>query len=309
MLVRKIESVLAIALISLILFCQSAKAAGTGTSTGEFLKLGIGARAAGLGGAYTAVCNDATSIYWNPAGLSSDLDYSFSVMHAVWIDKTYFDFIGYSQKIQNIGTVGMGVQYFNAGSIKETDETGLIQGAFTPKDVAVNLAWAREFWRIPLGVNIKYINSQIKNKASAISLDAGLKLNFYDRLEVALVGQNLIGQLKYVEEENPLPQTYKVGTRTYISANTFWALDIVKQRDRKLYYNFGIEYGKKIGVMEDKKVAVRTGYSTKTAGDIEGLSGLAVGFGLGLEKFDFDYAWTPYGDLGQTHRISVSYGF
>ncbi|MGD1047919.1 MAG: hypothetical protein ABR899_04115, partial [Candidatus Krumholzibacteriaceae bacterium] len=40
-----------------------------GTFSAQFLKIGPSARAAGMGSAFTAVANDATSIYWNPAGM------------------------------------------------------------------------------------------------------------------------------------------------------------------------------------------------------------------------------------------------
>jgi hypothetical protein len=38
-----------------------------GTSSGSFLRIGVGARAAAMGGAYVAVCDDITACAWNPA--------------------------------------------------------------------------------------------------------------------------------------------------------------------------------------------------------------------------------------------------
>jgi len=40
----------------------------TGTTGSTFLKLGAGARAIGMGSAFTGLSDDATAIYWNPAG-------------------------------------------------------------------------------------------------------------------------------------------------------------------------------------------------------------------------------------------------
>ena len=44
--------------------------AGVGTTAGQFLRVGLGARAVGLGGAFSALADDVTAIYWNPAGLA-----------------------------------------------------------------------------------------------------------------------------------------------------------------------------------------------------------------------------------------------
>ena len=58
----------------LILFCSSLlfgqQVSKTGTTAGQFLKLGVGSRAMALGGAFTAIANDASALYWNPSGLS-----------------------------------------------------------------------------------------------------------------------------------------------------------------------------------------------------------------------------------------------
>ncbi len=49
--------------------CLSAGPAGATKYAGEFLRIPVGARAIGMGGAFSAVCDDATSPYWNPAGM------------------------------------------------------------------------------------------------------------------------------------------------------------------------------------------------------------------------------------------------
>ena len=55
-----------------------------GTSSGAVLKIGVGARATGLGESFVAVANDPTAIFWNPAGLASIQRQEVSLSHLEW---------------------------------------------------------------------------------------------------------------------------------------------------------------------------------------------------------------------------------
>lgn len=71
------------------------KAAATDKYAGEFLRVGAGARAVGMGGAFIAVSNDATAGYWNPAGLSQLTRRSVLYMHATAQEsQVQYDFLG-----------------------------------------------------------------------------------------------------------------------------------------------------------------------------------------------------------------------
>ena len=48
----------------------------------DFLSVGAGARALGMGGAHTALTNDVTSGFWNVAGFASSTNVEFIYMHA-----------------------------------------------------------------------------------------------------------------------------------------------------------------------------------------------------------------------------------
>ena len=72
-----------------------------GSSGGAFLKLGADARAAGMGGAVRAAVDDATAIYWNPAGLAG-LRYRHATMsHGAAYQSTFHEFIAYAQPIES----------------------------------------------------------------------------------------------------------------------------------------------------------------------------------------------------------------
>ena len=61
-----------------------------GTSSGSFLRIGVGARAVAMGGAYVAVCDDITACAWNPAGLVHVTDSQLALNYVSWpADITY----------------------------------------------------------------------------------------------------------------------------------------------------------------------------------------------------------------------------
>src|SRR5438105_3412392 len=92
-----------------------------GTTTANFLKLGVGARAVAMGEAYSAVADDATALYWNPAGLARIAKDSAAFMHAPYLASTFYDYGAYGHRLGN-QAFAAGVQYFSAGSIDQTDQ-------------------------------------------------------------------------------------------------------------------------------------------------------------------------------------------
>src|SRR6478672_5641388 len=66
-----------------------------GTFDGQFLKIGVGARAEGMGGAFVAVSDDASALYWNCAGIARIEGSQLSLNNAIWIADMQFNQIGY----------------------------------------------------------------------------------------------------------------------------------------------------------------------------------------------------------------------
>jgi len=321
--------------VLLALAASRAAAAGygasqAGTSGATFLKLGADARAAGMGGAVRAAVDDATALYWNPAGLAG-LRYRHATMtHSASYQSTFTDFIAYAQPVESpfvkqtgrerdlrpdqFGTLGIAVLYQNSGSISEVDNTGLPTGdRFTPQDLAVLIGWGATVTRgVDFGVGLKYVTTKIQSSASTGALDLGLRWRTWlpgdFPYALSFSAQNLGGSLKFREVSDPLPILVTVGQALKITKGLALTLDLNAPRDRSLYPSFGMEW--RVPMQQGLAAALRAGYDGRLSGsDSGGLTGLAFGAGLVIQRFGFDYGWSPAGGLGSTHKLSLSYRF
>lgn len=279
-----------------------------GTTTANFLKLGVGARAVGMGEAYAAAADDASALYWNPAGLTRIQSRTVTLMHASYIDSSAFDYGAYAQRL-GLGALGLGIQRFSAGSIQGTDAAGADIGTFTPSDLAVSVGYARNWKGYSFGLGVKYVQSKILKTARTEALDLGILSPGYrdGRLRLALAVANLGGRMKFNEASEDLPLIIRLGSAYRISERWLAALDVDLPKDNQPGPAFGLEY--RLPVKDGITLAGRAGYNGRTAGDVSGSSGISLGLGFGFRQFDVDYAIVPYGSLGSAHRFSVSYRF
>jgi len=284
---------------------------GVGTTTANFLKLGVGARCEAMGEACAALTNDASALYWNPAALTliPEKEGSLMLMHAPYLEPTYFDFAGYAQNTGSAGAFGLGMQYFSGGAITQTDTSGTSMGNFNPYDLAVSLGYANSFYGFSFGVTGKYVESKLQTSANAMAVDMGLltPAYFHDRLRFAVVETNLGGRMTFDQQSYGLPFNLKAGSALSLTPAWKATFDMNFPTDNNPYATIGSEYVWKI--RSGWTMAGRVGYNGRSSGDIDGLSGPTAGFGLSMQSYSFDYAMVPMGALGLTHRISFSMRF
>ena len=276
-----------------------------GTSAEQFLKLGAGARASGMGEAFAAVADDAAAIYWNPAGLGALDKGSLSVMHSAWLENTFYEWAGYARPVGNIGVLGIGVQYLSYGTLTKIDETGTEGASFDPTDTSVSLCYANTICGLGVGVNLKYISSKIVNTASAYAADIGLQRRF-GKLALGAAVQNIGTKIKFTQEEDPLPLNIKVGGAYTIWEHWIASLDINLPNDDNTQFGAGTEYA---WVLDSRMtITGRVGYTTQAL-DTAGFNGVTSGVGFTYKDYSLDYAYVPYGDLGGTQRTSLTIKF
>lgn len=291
-----------------MLMSGSIWAGGNGGSAGSFLTLPAGARSASLGEGDLAATEDASALHINPASMAGLERASVVGTHVAYIDSSFYDNVSYVNPRSSLGAWGVGFQYFSAGSVEKTDGEGSPSGNFTPNDLAVTGGYAKALGPVKGGIGLKYVNSTLVKSATTVTLDLGIesKTLLGDRLALGVVGQNLIGSLKYDQESNPLPRTIKGGAGYNVMKNWTVVADAFFPKGADSFYSVGTEYWFKFG--EPWGVALRGGYNTRTK-DVNGFSDFSMGLGVEHNSLKVDYAFLPFGDIGSTHWFTLGWGF
>ncbi|MDD5688277.1 MAG: PorV/PorQ family protein [Elusimicrobia bacterium] len=285
--------------------------ASVGTSGAQFLKLGAGAKYIGLGGVGVVGSGDASVIYWNEAGLTGLDRPAISIMHSMWLADIGYSYVGYEHPVTGIGVIGIGVQYLNYGTIKGADENGVEESSFSPSDTSTTLSYGNKLNEdLSIGVGIKYISSKIKNSGSAIAGDLGLLYKQSDsNLSIGLAMQNVGGKIKYEDQADNLPMVVRLGFGYEVMDALLLVGGIEASNDKAINVaigGMGSEYTYRVN--EDTNIVGRLGYNAKTK-DIGGLKGLSLGSGVGYKGYQLDYAFVPFGNLGDTHQVSMNVKF
>lgn len=312
-----------------------------GTTAAPFLSIAQGARALGMGGAYVAVANDPSAMYWNPSGIADLQGFHFVVDHTNWIADVSYDYIGATIGLGTLGGLGVNLTASNIADMKVTtvdqqDGTGEVFGV---SDLAVGLTYAMKLTdQFAIGFNPKYVYQKIwKMSATAFALDIGVKYqtpfegitlgmaitNFGSKMRMegnnALVlynqdpgntGINTRIPADLTTDEWDLPLNFRVGiayAASLGSANKITlAVDAAHPSDNYESVNVGGEY-----VFEDV-LYFRGGMKSMFLKDSEESFTLGVGFKqllLGNLAFNVDYAYQDLSRLKNVQKFTIGVSF
>lgn len=284
--------------------------------------LGFGARALSMGRAFTAVADDPSAIYWNPAGLELVYQQSFTFFYTPLYEGGSFSFMSYAFPTLNIGTLGFAIGRIGIGDVPNRDlDQNLIDKNGSNEEYQAFISYAKRLpWNFTSGMTVRIIRRGFSNlnnglyQGNYIDYGVGFDMGFMYRPEgftsiflqdwnFGLNIRNLFSpQLKEGEQVDAFPLSLRFGIlrKLYFSGggnNVNVMLDFDYARDRDLLFNMGVEYKfKELGMLR------------------VGLDGSSPTFGAGIKysfmQLDYAFGGSRYSEIfSPLHSISLTFNF
>ena len=312
-----------------------------GTTAAPFLGIGAGPKAIGMGGAFVAVADDPSALYWNPSGISRAGKTEVLIEHTNYLIGTSYNYFGGVVAFDENNAVGLSVTYLDYGSEMVTtvllpDGTGEYWNA---KDVAIGLSYSRNLSdRFSIGGTAKMILQQIYHEsATGFALDAGLLyITPFNDLKIGMdisnfgtdmrmsgedlyithnpdqskAGSNSKIPAEYFTDTYPLPLLFRIGLSMDVlnseDNRVTLAVDALHPNDNAQSANVGAQYE------WNNMIYARVGY--KSLGIPESEEGLTFGFGLSYEllvniRMNLDYAYESFNRLNNIQKFALSVSF
>ena len=299
-----------------------------GTSSGTFLKIGVGARAEGLGESFVAVANDPTAIFWNPAGLASMQRQEVALNHVSWPGDINYEHIAYVLPVRKLG----GSLAFQFGALStQIDETSELNPfgtgrSFIYSDVVAGVAYARRWTdKLLVGAGLKWMHEDLGKDVGgpttgAVLFDIGsIYYLGYGSVRIATSLTNFGSELK---PDGTYTSPYTGEVRTYDGFDSpmmfryglafeaierpaqrlTYSLEINQPADNQQIVKSGLEW------VWQRTLALRTGYNFN-ADALKFSAGAGFQATLGQTRGTIDYAYTDGGYLGAVNRLSMGIRF
>ncbi|OQY40025.1 MAG: hypothetical protein B6226_00690 [Candidatus Cloacimonetes bacterium 4572_65] len=312
----------------------------TGTAALQFLKLGIDARATGMGEAYVAVTDDISSVYWNPAGLATKLEQQSFFSHTKWVADISHEYaaVSFTDGIQAFA-ISASVLHMDDMDVVDEATFGPNGKTFTASDIALGLTYANAFTdKFSFGLTAKYLRENLHDySVDSYAVDIGSLYNTqWNNLTIGMALRNFGPDVIYeidndddgstdedpfdlldndgdglIDEDDEelgfkIPMNYSLGVAVDLMRDDVQSMIFSGQLDntidREETWNVGTEYNY-------KNMSLRGGYQI-------GYDETSYSFGAGfvvptrLATFNIDYSYTDMGDLTEdfvngVHRFSV----
>jgi len=295
----------------------------------KFLAMDVVPRAIGMGGSYMMIGDDASALFYNPAGIAySENSIDVFASQTQWVANISYMAGGVLKNMGNLGTFGVSMVYADYGDdIQGTRITDTEQGYEDTEmlDVgayAVGIAYGRRLTnKFSIGGQIHYASQKLgagvvvegeaekANKVSGLTYDFGtIFYPGFKSLRVGMALRNYSADFEYEEETFPAPLTFTIGAAMDVldllgehENALLLSIDAIHPRDYTERLNIGAEF-----LLMDM-FALRAGY--KYNYDEEGLTlGAGLNYTISNLSVRIDYAYTPMTSFDTVNRFSIGIG-
>ncbi len=301
--------------IGLFICLSAAIGEGSGTTGFEVLSWDLGARSAGMAGAFTAISGDLHGLAYNPASCYDTEDrFAALTYHRMMLD-IQGGFFAFHKHLPGQKRITVGIRYVNYGQMDRTNEFMDPLGHFTPGEAVFSAAYSGRKKHLTWGITGKFIHSNLDSYTSqAIALDAGL-LYYLEKYDLTLgFALNNIGQSvsAYIEKHEKLPSVIRLGLShqlehlpLLLNINIMKYLYSESGSLNGMYWSVGGEFD-----ISDNFL-LRWGYQSKGRENKIGIvndrmAGLGIGLGFRFGAIHVDAAWNFHGALGTTSFFTCS---
>lgn len=311
--------------------------AGADKYGGDFLNLPVGARALALGGAFGPLADDASAIFWNPAGLGSMKRPQIMLVHAdLYTRLASHDYLGMVWPLNSKLVIGLG---WNRLAVDEIPRFSYIvgtppSGTFSDNENAFYVSSGYPFrkvmfsrpWQMYVGGSIKTIYSKLDaRQANGLGLDVGtlLQVDLADWLAPRAEDKPLVGMLP-VAISRPVYGTISLSLvgQDLGGTSISWNTASLHNDIRPAVFKLGLAYQQPVRIIRSRVTLTWEGATDEDqkgrygaeikyrdmvsfrAGHINAKA--VVGAGLEIWRITVDYAYNNH-DLGNSHRIGASF--
>lgn len=273
---------------------------GAGTTSANFLSVGPGAAATGMGGTGVARAGSLDLLGWNAASLGFLGETQLAFSHAAIAEGTSQSWAALGGRLGGTRWAFSGL-YQGEGSFEGLDSGGLPTGSFDVSSMAFGAHVARPLGGIvTAGLGAKYVGEKLGDvSGSGFAVDLGLQARL-GPVALGVAAQNAFGEMKYDGAAYPLPENYAIGASVNVPGGLSLAVDANLPPDYYEDVRVGVEY-RYLGML-----AVRGGYR-KELGAPEGssLDGPSFGLGAGWGGLWLDYGYSLEGEGDAIHRMAL----
>ena len=279
-----------------VIFFALALAVGSclGSTNFSYFKNPAGAKPAGMAEACAGLSGELFGLYYNPASISGIRELLLGFTHSEFIQGTRYEYGAFVLPLKGTA-LGISLAYINNGSEERRDIYGVVTGEFTPYQLIPQVTAATEaFPGFSLGLSLKLPYEVIDDYSSYRYLfDAGVQIGLVENLNAGISILNL-------SAADNMPVNLKAGL-SYTDSKLTLCLDFNMQNQYASTLSLGFE-AKAIEML-----SFRAGYRYCLGAANDNTGGLTAGFGARFDSLILDYGYRPYGDLGGTHFVSLSY--